>query len=111
LTTSDILLVGEGSLVTIGNMANVDSDWLCWETNAGAAPTIVVADCAAVGSATAFGSAGTVVTCSGPVGGTTYDLVFDDHRHISIVACSGVGVATSAVETFEITLPAGPHSL
>jgi hypothetical protein len=114
LTTSDIALVGLGSTVTIGNIANVDSDWLCWKTAlAGAATPVVVTECpVSAGSATAFGSAGTTVTCSPAVGGTTFDIVVDNHRGISIIACSGEDVGTSAVLPFEVTPPvAGGHSL
>jgi hypothetical protein len=111
LTIADTALVGLGSLVTIGNIPNAATDWLCWKTDptATVSPPITAADCSAsLGGAADFGSAGAAVTCSG-ASGTSLGIRVDADRYISIIACSQAGlagVATSVANTFTITAPA-----
>jgi hypothetical protein len=94
--------IASGSVLEFDNI--ITSSWLCWKTGT-TAPTITGAECATTGSATAFGSLGSVV-CSSAVGGTTKTIVWDDGTRLflSVIACDAVGIASSEALAVALTL-------
>jgi hypothetical protein len=95
--------IASGSVLQFGAIAD-NNDWLCWKTGT-TAPTITGAECATTGSATAFGSLGSVV-CSSIAGAATKTIVWDDGTRLflSVILCSGVGVASSNARAVALTL-------